>query len=130
MWAPVTSLVIVDDYAPFRHYLRMLLDGDGFEVVGEADHAAAAVSVVSETRPQLVLLDVQLLGGDDGFEVAERLAELDPAPRVVLMSSREARDFGPRLERAPVVGFVAKHELSLEAIGRLAATSPSHAPGV
>jgi DNA-binding NarL/FixJ family response regulator len=59
----------------------------------------------------VVLLDIQL-PGLDGFAVAERLAATDDPPQVVLISSRDAAAYGPRLEQAPALGFLAKRELS------------------
>src|SRR5215471_1753709 len=62
-------------------------------------------------RPDVVLLDVQL-PDVDGIAVAERLAALSEPPRVVLISSRDAAAYGPRLDAAPACGFLAKRELS------------------
>jgi DNA-binding NarL/FixJ family response regulator len=48
----------------------------------------------------------------DGFAVAARLAALPEAPRVVLISSREAGAYGQRLGEAAARGFITKRELS------------------
>src|SRR5215469_13842450 len=66
---------------------------------------------VARLRPDVVLLDVQL-PGIDGFVVAEQLAAVPDPPRVVLISSRDAASYGPRLDGAPVCGFLAKRALS------------------
>jgi DNA-binding NarL/FixJ family response regulator len=58
-----------------------------------------------------VLLDV-MLPDTTGFAVAERLAELVPSPKVVLTSSREASDFGWRIDRSRARGFITKSDLS------------------
>ena len=78
----------------------------------------AALEAVERLRPDLVLLDVQL-PGMDGFEVAERLAAGERAPRVVLVSSRRRSAYEARLPEAPVAGFLAKHELSGAALAAL-----------
>jgi DNA-binding NarL/FixJ family response regulator len=104
-------VLIVDDHAGFRATARRLLQGEGYEVVGEAGDAAAAITAAQETRPGLVLLDVQLPDGD-GFELAERLVALDPEVQVVLTSSRDAEDFGRYVEASAARGFVPKAELS------------------
>lgn len=106
-----TTILIVDDYAPFRSAARALLDGGGFEVVGEAGDGASALAAAASLRPDVVLLDVQL-PDLDGFEVARRLAALVPAPAVVLVSSRDASDFPVRLAGASVHGFIPKSDLS------------------
>ena len=103
--------MIVDDHRGFRRFARRLLEAEGFEVVGEAVDGADAIAKVRALRPRLVLLDIRL-PDIDGFAVADRLAlELD-RPLVVLVSSREAGDFGPRLARSSAHGFLHKGELS------------------
>ena len=113
----------MDDHAGFRSFARRLLEADGYTVVGEAEDGASALAVVEELRPELVLLDV-VLPDNDGFAVAERLAEYGDKPVVILTSSREAADFGQRLERTSARGFVHKDELSGAALARLTAEAP------
>lgn len=105
------SLLIVDDHAGFRGFAHALFSAQGFDVAGEAADGESALVQVQRLRPDVVLLDVQL-PGIDGFEVAWLLSRQVSPPRVVLTSSRQAADFGDRLRRAPVLGFIPKHELS------------------
>ena len=90
-------------------------------MVGEADSGRVAIEKASELQPACVLLDV-LLPDLDGFEVAARLAREGSPPRVVLTSSRSAGEFGERLERAPVHGFISKRDITVERIGDLFGT--------
>jgi two-component system, NarL family, nitrate/nitrite response regulator NarL len=113
------SVLIVDDHTPFRTFAHSLLEAEGFEVAGEAADGDAALVAVEELHPDVVLLDINL-GTIDGFEVARRLA-LASAPKVVLISSRPASDYGAKISEAPIVGFLPKQELSGEALQRLVA---------
>jgi DNA-binding NarL/FixJ family response regulator len=113
-----TTLLIVDDHAQFRGFARSLLSADGFDVRGESEDGASAIRAVEQLHPDLVLLDVQL-PDMDGFEVARRLRGLADAPDIILTSSRDAADYGSRLQEAGVLGFVPKHELSGEALEAL-----------
>jgi DNA-binding NarL/FixJ family response regulator len=111
-------VLIVDDHEGFRESARALLEAEGFAVVGDAADGAGAIAEVARLRPEVVLLDVQL-PDVDGFAVAGRLAAGADPPRVVLISSREAAAYGPRLGTAPVCGFLAKRELSGAALAAL-----------
>ena len=115
------TLLIVDDHEEFRSFARAMLDDDGFEVAGEAADGESALREAERLHPDVVLLDVQLGDGIDGFEVARRLAEADSAPRVVLTSSREASDYGHRIDESQVSGFLPKRELSGDALVKLVA---------
>lgn len=108
---PPVRALIVDDHAGFRTSARRLLEGEGYEVVGEAESAGEALAVAEETRPDLALVDVQL-PDLDGFELAERLSALDPALQIVLTSSRAGDDYGRSVEASVARGFVPKAELS------------------
>ena len=114
------TVLIVDDHPSFRATARMLLESDGWAVVGEAPDGLTGLREAQRLRPDLVLLDVNL-PDIDGFDVAARLTALDDAPAVVLVSSRDARDFGPMVSRSGARGFVSKADLSGDALRELVA---------
>lgn len=114
----MTTFLIVDDHAAFRQQARALLESEGLTVVGEADDGQSALAAVRDLHPDVVVLDIGL-PDDDGFAVAERLAEVQPPPRVVLVSSRDATTYGPRLQASPSVGFLRKDDLSAAALTSL-----------
>jgi DNA-binding NarL/FixJ family response regulator len=116
--AMAVSVLIVDDHPRFRAFARALLSAEGFEVVGEAGDGVTAAAAARHLRPDVVLLDVQL-PDENGFVVAERLAQLPHPPRVVLVSTRAASGYRERLDRARVRGFIAKAELSGPALAAL-----------
>jgi DNA-binding NarL/FixJ family response regulator len=117
--APVRpTVLIVDDHEVFRTSARALLEADGFDVVGESADGGSALKAVSELRPQVVLLDIQL-PDMDGFVVASRLAETVDPPAVVLISTRDAAAYGPRLRATPSRGFIPKSELSGKTLAEL-----------
>ena len=107
------TVLIVDDHPSFRHAARLMLEDDGYSVVGEAGDGAEAVAAVAELRPELVLLDIQL-PDTDGFDVASRLLGREDAPMVVLTSSRDAADFGSLIDESGARGFIPKAELTGE----------------
>lgn len=103
------TILIVDDYAPFRETARSLLETEGFEVVGEAEDGLSAVQLAAEVEPEVVLLDVHL-PDIDGFEVARRLRDLESPPIVILTSSRD--DYRSLVDASAARAFVLKDELS------------------
>jgi DNA-binding NarL/FixJ family response regulator len=112
------TVLIVDDHAGFRAQARALLESEGFEVVGEAVDAATALAQAERLAPELVLLDIQLPDAD-GFDVAARLTADGSRLGVVLTSSRDGADFGALVARCGALGFIAKGELSADAIEAL-----------
>ena len=114
------TVLIVDDHPSFRATARMLLEADGWTVVGEAADGGAGLAAARALRPDLVLLDVGL-PDVDGFAVSSRLTGEDGAPAVVLVSSRDAGDFGPLVRSSGARGFVTKADLSGEALRRIVA---------
>jgi DNA-binding NarL/FixJ family response regulator len=110
------SVLIVDDHPSFRASARMLLESEGFDVIGEAEDGEGALIAVRELEPDVVLLDVQL-PDIDGPEVAARLAAANGlSPAVVLTSSRDLHDLGAI---GGVRGFIPKSELSGPALEAL-----------
>ncbi len=114
------TVLIVDDHPSFRATARLLLEAEGYTVVGEAPDGTTGLAQAVSLRPDLVLLDVNL-PDIDGFDVAARLTSTKGAPAVVMVSSREARDFGPLVSRSGARGFVTKADLSGAAIKELVA---------
>jgi DNA-binding NarL/FixJ family response regulator len=108
-----TTILIVDDHAPFRESARKLLQAEGFDIVGEAANGVEALRVAKDVQPDVVLLDVHL-PDFDGFEVAERMRNLDPLPVVILTSSRE--DYRALVSTSAARAFVRKDELSGETL--------------
>ena len=108
-------VLIVDDHAGFRGVARRLLQETGRHVVGEAGTGAEALSEARRLKPDLVLLDIQL-PDVDGLAVAASLSSQPKPPTVVLVSSRDATDYGPRLDRCGALGFIAKADLSAESL--------------
>ena len=118
-----TTVLIVDDHHGFRARARALLESEGYAVVGEAVNGASAVVYAESLRPDVVLLDV-VLPDASGFEVAERLGRLERTPRIILVSTREASDFGSLLDSSAACGFIPKPELSGPRLRQLLGATP------
>jgi DNA-binding NarL/FixJ family response regulator len=90
----------------------------GLDVVGEASSGAQALLEERRLRPDIVLLDIQL-PDLDGFTVANSLSTVPEAPTVVLISTRDASDYGPRVRQCGALGFISKAELSAASLAAI-----------
>ena len=85
-------ILIVDDYEPWRGYVRSILAEDAdIEIVGESSDGPDAIRQIAELQPGLVLLDIQL-PTVHGLEVARRIAMVSPETKVVYLSSCQSID--------------------------------------
>ncbi|MDG9715105.1 response regulator transcription factor [Streptomyces sp. DH24] len=128
MSRPPLRIVLADDERMVRTALRAILSAEpDLEVVGEAASGAEAVSVVRETRPDVVLMDVRM-PGTDGIRATEQiLATLDDPPRIVVVTTFENDSYVYDALRAGAAGFLLKRAGADELVGavRLVARSDS-----
>jgi DNA-binding NarL/FixJ family response regulator len=107
--------VIVDDSALFLEGAVELLGREGLDVVGVASTSAEAIRLVTELRPDVTLVDIDL-GDEDGFELAQRLHAIPGDSKVILISTHAEEDLAHLVELSPALGFIAKTRLSAQAI--------------
>ncbi len=99
-------VVLVDDHRMFRSGVRAEL-GDSVDVVGEAADVESAVNVIAATRPDVVLLDVHLPGGDGG-EVIRGCAAAGVETTFLALSVSDAAEDVIGVIRAGARGYVTK----------------------
>ena len=110
------SCLIVDDNHDFLRAASDLLEHEGISVVGAVSTRAQACRSSRELRPDVALVDIDL-GEESGFDVAQDLAgQAGPQPRVILISGYSGDDFAEMIADSPAVSFLAKANLSGEAI--------------
>ncbi len=103
------KILIVDDHPTVRFAVRLLLEREGYEVVGEAHDGVSAVSMSQDHSPEVVILDLGL-PRLDGLSVLERLRALKPAPRIMVFTGLPPRLFAKRCIEAGASAFVRKDE--------------------
>ena len=110
-------VLIVDDSRSYVDAACTLLEREGLEIVGVASTSAAALQQARALEPVVVLVDISL-GEESGFELARRLVENDPDDQaaLVLISTRAEADFEDLIAESPAVGFLAKADLSADAL--------------
>lgn len=83
-------MLVVDDERPMRRLLRVVLEGEGYEVL-EAEDVGSALRAAAAGRPELILLDLGLPDGD-GVEVIERVREWSAVPILILSVRDQERE--------------------------------------
>ena len=105
-------LVIVDDHEVVREGLKAIFDENSIEVVGTAATGADAMDLCACLRPDVVLLDIRLQGGEDGLSLIKPLRKADENLRVIVFT---AFDNPTYIARAASAGAA---DVLLKSVGR------------
>jgi two-component system chemotaxis response regulator CheY len=105
---PVARILIVDDALMVREVMAKTVRLAGHEVVGEASNGREALVVFQDVRPDVVVLDLNMAGGD-GFEALGHIRAADPRSRVIVCSAlARSRSNVVRALKAGAVDVLAK----------------------
>ncbi|WP_223912661.1 response regulator [Actinomyces capricornis] len=101
-------VVIADDQALVRSALRLILEGDAdLSVLGEAADGQGALDAARRLRPDVLLLDLHM-PGRDGVWACQRIRELAPEVRVLVLTAFDTDRLVSSALRAGAVGFLLK----------------------
>ena len=115
-------VLLADDHATVRMGFRLLLEGAGATVIGEADSGEAAVSAFDRSPPDVLMMDVSM-PGIGGLAALERLLGVAPKARVLMLSAHEDAIVPVRAMRIGARGYLCKRaspEEFLRAVGEVA----------
>lgn len=113
-----TTVLLVDDHAMFRQSLRRALEGDGFQVVGEASDGSEAITMALHHRPDVILMDVSM-PNVGGIDATRQITRADNRQRVVMLTMHIDRDVVDDAIRAGAVGYVTKDSGIMDVITAL-----------
>ncbi|MBA1196110.1 response regulator transcription factor [Pseudomonas plecoglossicida] len=114
------SVFIVDDHPVIRLAVRMLLENQGYKIVGESDNGVDAIQLIREARPNLVILDIAI-PRLDGLEVLARLQSLALPMKVLVLTAQSPALFAIRCMHSGASGYVCKQEDLSELISAIKA---------
>jgi two-component system chemotaxis response regulator CheY len=100
------KVLLVDDSGLARRSTRRILEGAGYSVV-EAEDGLSALERYSIEKPDVVLLDL-VMKGMYGLEVLEKIRQLDPAARVIVVTADVQTSSRDMVEAAGAAGFLSK----------------------
>lgn len=125
---PIRRILVVDHHRVLTDLIAWALDAEpDLACVGVADDAPRALALAAVTRPDTVLLEVQLPSAD-GITVLARLRETTPELRVIVLTAHPRRDLERAALAAGAVGYLGKDGLLvdlLEAIRHASSTCPA-----
>jgi CheY-like chemotaxis protein len=94
--------LIVDDQPDIRKLIMLTMESEDFEL-HEADNGVDALHMARNLRPAVILLDVMMPGGLDGYQVCEEI-KMDPDLRNTMVILLTARGQRTDIERGQSVG--------------------------
>lgn len=101
-------IVIADDHEVVRQGVRGVLDGeDGFHVVGEAQDGDAAIALMADVQPDVLVLDVNM-PGKSGLDVTRELRAAGVSVRILILSMHDEPEYVLQAVRSGADGYVLK----------------------
>ena len=117
-----TRVLLVDDHDIYRAGLRGLLVEQGVDIVGEAATGEAALEVVQEKAPNVVIMDLNM-PGIGGIEATRRIATLSPLTRVVMLTVSSDQPDVLEAVLAGACGYLLKSATTQEIVAGIAAAA-------
>jgi len=101
-------ILLVDDFAPFRTYVRRLLEGHPeWEVIGEAGDGLDALQMAAEMQPDLILLDISL-PRLNGIDVAQQIGAIVQRSKILFLSSHCSQELARAAMATGAMAYVVK----------------------
>ena len=105
------KIVLVDDHPVVRKGLKSILEEEtGYIICGEAEDGNAAIRMIADTEPDLVIVDIELKGNIDGIELVTAIKSRFPKITVLVMSMDDGTLYAERSIKAGARGYIAKAE--------------------
>ena len=131
----MNSVFIIDDHPVIRLAIRMLLENENYEIVGETDNGVDAMQMVRECMPDLIILDISI-PKLDGLEVLARFNAMNLPSKILVLTAQAPSLFAIRCMQSGAAGYVCKQEDLSELVSSVKAVLsgynyfPSQALGV
>jgi len=120
--APNPRVLLVDDHEIYRAGLRGLLQEAGIDIVGEAANGEAAVGLVEEKHPNVVIMDLNM-PGIGGIEATREITTLSPLTRVIMLTVSSAAPDITDAVLAGASGYLLKSATTQEIVSGIASAA-------
>ncbi|MFF7710177.1 response regulator [Pseudomonas sp. NPDC007930] len=105
----MNTVYIIDDHPVVRLAVRMLLETEGYVVLGESDNGVDGMQQVRDSQPDLLILDISI-PRLDGLELLARYQHMGSGPRILVLTGQSPTLFAARCMQSGACGFVRKGE--------------------
>ena len=116
----MNTIFIVDDHPVIRLAIRMLLEHEGYEIVGETDNGVDAMQMIRECVPELIILDISI-PKLDGLEVLARFNAMNSTLKTLVLTAQSPALFAMRCMQSGAAGYVCKQEELSELVSAIKA---------
>ena len=121
----VKRILLVDDFEPWRQWVRGRLSNTRFQIVVEATDALDTLLQVKQWKPEMILLDIGL-PGPNGIETAKRIRQMDRSCKIIFLTeNRDPRVMTEALDTG-ATAYLLKMRASTELIPALEAAANGH----
>jgi len=112
---------LVDDHAIVREGIRLVLESqDDIQVVGEASNGMEALQLVTQLKPDIVVMDIGM-PGMDGIEATRHIREASEPTRVLILTIHENEEYLLHVLKAGASGYIPKKAAAMELVNAIRA---------
>jgi len=101
------KILIVEDEVMLSAWLKIQLEDEGFLVCGCITTGGEAIEFVKNTKPDVILMDINLVGEIDGIEAAEKITEKLNIP-IIFMTGYVESEIYKRAQKTKPVAYLTK----------------------
>ncbi len=101
------SILLIDDNDITREVLRVVLRGEGYNVVGEATDGGSGLDLALKLRPNIILLDV-VMPKISGLEILPKMKDMLPEARILMVTANKDQETVSEAVKAGIHGFIVK----------------------
>ncbi|MGI2336697.1 MAG: response regulator [Dehalogenimonas sp.] len=121
----MVGIVLVDDHNLVRQGIRTMLEGHGYQILGEASDGLEAISLLEKVKPDILIVDL-MMGNMNGLEVTRHILKTNPAIKVIVLSMYDDENYVVEALRAGAKGYVLKDASSEDLLRAISEVSTDH----
>ena len=109
------NILIVDDHFLIRKGVRMLLERwEAVETIEEADNGTDAIALAEQKQPDVVILDLSMPEGLDGFTAAQNIHKTVPDAKIIVLTMHDEEVYIQKALQSGISGYLLKNSESNE----------------